>query len=592
MANIARRIVSGNKSRFKDSTLNLELDLAYITDHVIVMGFPAAGIEGLYRNRREDAKKFLDSRHGTNYWIFNFCPIRENSYPAAYFGGRVSRYPFPDHHAPPLALIPLFVREVHEWLSGSPDRVAVLHCKAGKGRSGTLACSYLLSLDQKPMPPMLKRSMTKKEWASRKADDVMLEMETKGMVHELTGSREEQSYCQDSLQTEVQMAIDEPRTMRITNETSSKEMSESSTNNSDVTSNIQLEKDFTNEGNRNNSLDDILALHTSRRMKAPSSAPSSSDKKVKHGVSIPSQRRFLQYWSRLLSGAGPPMFWAAPLPRICLREVKIRMRKMSGVKMNVIKFANNMIQSTQSGKQRGRSKEYGPVWVSVARYNDEFVDTLEEWERHTRSEDGNMGKRRPGSDHMGNESFHGIFRDGKWDKDKMIRSFACLGNVEGADKSSSDDNMTTYSLKPLTDKKWKTVQEQIANRSTSHKNPPTIVNEGSSGETSTPSPLSPGSSTPVSASSSVTDLTHVLKEAGTEEGIILDSGREVRLKLFMGQVFMGWIWFIPAFHVNLPTVEFTKAEQLLFVRKEVDFPIGIGSALLNVEVSMKWVKSQ
>lgn len=61
------------------------------------MGYPAAGIEGLYRNRREDAQKFLENRHGKNYWVFNMCPIRENSYPASVFGGRVSRYPFPDH---------------------------------------------------------------------------------------------------------------------------------------------------------------------------------------------------------------------------------------------------------------------------------------------------------------------------------------------------------------------------------------------------------------------------------------------------------------------------------------------------------------
>lgn len=97
MSNFVRRIVSGNKARFKDVNLNMELDLVYVTDHVIIMGFPATGVEGMYRNRREDAKKFLDHRHGKNYWVFNFCPLRENSYPASFFEDRVSRYPFPDH---------------------------------------------------------------------------------------------------------------------------------------------------------------------------------------------------------------------------------------------------------------------------------------------------------------------------------------------------------------------------------------------------------------------------------------------------------------------------------------------------------------
>lgn len=57
----------------------------------------AERIEGLYRNRREDAVKFLKHRHGKNFWVFNFCPVKENSYEADVFEGRVSRYPFPDH---------------------------------------------------------------------------------------------------------------------------------------------------------------------------------------------------------------------------------------------------------------------------------------------------------------------------------------------------------------------------------------------------------------------------------------------------------------------------------------------------------------
>jgi phosphatidylinositol-3,4,5-trisphosphate 3-phosphatase/dual-specificity protein phosphatase PTEN len=113
MADYIRRVVSGNKARFKDDILGLELgryssivqnsshrvllDLVYVTDQVIIMGYPASGIEGLYRNRREDAVKFLKHRHGKNFWVFNFCPVKENSYEADVFEGRVSRYPFPDH---------------------------------------------------------------------------------------------------------------------------------------------------------------------------------------------------------------------------------------------------------------------------------------------------------------------------------------------------------------------------------------------------------------------------------------------------------------------------------------------------------------
>ncbi|EJT99350.1 hypothetical protein DACRYDRAFT_118087 [Dacryopinax primogenitus] len=101
------------------------------------------------------------------------CPVTENAYDPAFFGGRVSRYPFPDHHAPPLALLALAVREMQAWLLGDPDRVIVVHCKAGKGRSGTIACAYLLTLEAPPTGPKLQKSMTAKEWAVRRAEELL-----------------------------------------------------------------------------------------------------------------------------------------------------------------------------------------------------------------------------------------------------------------------------------------------------------------------------------------------------------------------------------------------------------------------------------
>ncbi|KIO29339.1 hypothetical protein M407DRAFT_21560 [Tulasnella calospora MUT 4182] len=129
LTSFVRRLVSGQKARFRDEKLGVELDLAYLTDRIIMMGYPASGVESLYRNDGEDVRKFLDHRHGKNYWVFNFCPLNENSYPASMFDGRVSRYPFPDHHAPPLAILALATREMDIYLKQDPDRVVVLHCK-------------------------------------------------------------------------------------------------------------------------------------------------------------------------------------------------------------------------------------------------------------------------------------------------------------------------------------------------------------------------------------------------------------------------------------------------------------------------------
>lgn len=130
-------------------------------------GLPAHGIEALYRNDRHTVREFLTSRYGEHYRIFNFCPRFENEYDAAYFNNQVSRYPFPDHHPPPLSLIPLAVRRMHDWMLQDEKNVIVIHCKAGKGRSGTMCCCYLLSLPALPPPPQLPQNISAKVKAAR-----------------------------------------------------------------------------------------------------------------------------------------------------------------------------------------------------------------------------------------------------------------------------------------------------------------------------------------------------------------------------------------------------------------------------------------
>lgn len=70
---------------------------------------------------------------------------------------RVYHYPFPDHHPPPFALIPNIMASMRNWLKEKDGRVVVVHCKAGKGRSGTASCSYLVSEESWPVEKALRR---------------------------------------------------------------------------------------------------------------------------------------------------------------------------------------------------------------------------------------------------------------------------------------------------------------------------------------------------------------------------------------------------------------------------------------------------
>ena len=73
-ANLFKRLVSKKKRRIQ--TPFYDLDMAYITERVIGMGFPATGCETLYRNSLTDLREYLDRYHG-EYKIYNLC-IEQN----------------------------------------------------------------------------------------------------------------------------------------------------------------------------------------------------------------------------------------------------------------------------------------------------------------------------------------------------------------------------------------------------------------------------------------------------------------------------------------------------------------------------------
>ena len=136
----ARQMVSQNKRRFQQD--GYDLDLTYVTARVIATSFPSTGVWSLYRNPIEKVAAFLDAKHPGKYKLYNLCS--EKTYQTSHFHDRVERFAVDDHNVPSLEDMARFAASVKSWLAADPENVIVVHCKGGKGRTGTMICVWLV----------------------------------------------------------------------------------------------------------------------------------------------------------------------------------------------------------------------------------------------------------------------------------------------------------------------------------------------------------------------------------------------------------------------------------------------------------------
>ncbi|KAK4663591.1 Telomerase protein component 1 [Podospora pseudopauciseta] len=163
MTSLLRQLVAGPRVKHQDTGL----DLCYVTKKIIATSGPSQTYPQLaYRNPLDRLVSFLDARHGEEWMIWEFR-AEGTGYPDEAVYGRVKHYPWPDHHPPPFCVVPVVIGGMRIWLNPATEgedleevikkRVVVVHCKAGKGRSGTMACSYLIAEEGWTVEDALRR---------------------------------------------------------------------------------------------------------------------------------------------------------------------------------------------------------------------------------------------------------------------------------------------------------------------------------------------------------------------------------------------------------------------------------------------------
>lgn len=79
------------------------------------MSFPASGFETVYRNKRSEVARFMDSKHPNHYRIYN---LSNREYDYNDFKGSYRFYTWEDHHSPPIDMLFRICEDMLSYLEG------------------------------------------------------------------------------------------------------------------------------------------------------------------------------------------------------------------------------------------------------------------------------------------------------------------------------------------------------------------------------------------------------------------------------------------------------------------------------------------
>ncbi|XP_065572360.1 cyclin-G-associated kinase-like isoform X2 [Artemia franciscana] len=119
-----------------------ELDITYLTSRLIVMSYPADGIESAYRNPSEDVRAFLETRHGNQYLVIN---VSGRPYTHPKFGSApVIENSWNCRKTPTITALYSLAKAAFDHLNKNERNVCAVHCMDGKANSAVIITALVL----------------------------------------------------------------------------------------------------------------------------------------------------------------------------------------------------------------------------------------------------------------------------------------------------------------------------------------------------------------------------------------------------------------------------------------------------------------
>ena len=147
------------------------IDLTYVTDRFIAMGFPwdgrsSAGSAAARQtaNPIKAVAAHLRSYHEGHYMVLN---VSEEQYDYGTFDMNVLEFKFPGHPAPPLGMLFKICASLESWIVADAANVAAVHCLTGRGRTSVVLACVLAWLGEFETPLAALRHV-----ADARKDDV------------------------------------------------------------------------------------------------------------------------------------------------------------------------------------------------------------------------------------------------------------------------------------------------------------------------------------------------------------------------------------------------------------------------------------